>query len=175
MRDSFRQGGPRRIMARCDSLIEFSGKGWERRTGASLTRWTRWFLYRGGSPLSMITLGLNYSQMHDSSACIARDGELLFAVAEERISRLKHDARFPQLAIQACLDFAKVSPSQIDEICFGWQTPGATLRHRPLGRQLSQRFEFLATIRQHGAPGWWRAAFCATFWPHQGALPFRRS
>ena len=77
----------------------------------------------------MITLGLNYSQMHDSSACIVRDGELLFAVAEERISRLKHDARFPQLAIQACLDFAKVSPSQIDEVCFGWQTPGATFRH----------------------------------------------
>jgi carbamoyltransferase len=77
----------------------------------------------------MITLGVNYSQMHDSSACIVRDGELLFAVAEERISRLKHDARFPQLAIQACLDFAKVSPSQIDEVCFGWQTPGATFRH----------------------------------------------
>jgi len=77
----------------------------------------------------MITLGLNYSQMHDSSACIVRDGELLFAVAEERISRLKHDARFPQLAIQACLDFAKISADKIDEVCFGWQTPGATFRH----------------------------------------------
>jgi hypothetical protein len=31
----------------------------------------------------MITLGINYSQMHDSSACIVRDGELLFAVADE--------------------------------------------------------------------------------------------
>ena len=58
----------------------------------------------------MITLGINYSQMHDSSACIVRDGELLFAVAEERISRVKHDARFPRFAIQACLDFAKVRP-----------------------------------------------------------------
>ena len=57
----------------------------------------------------MITVGLNYSQMHDSSACLVRDGELLFAVAEERISRLKHDARFPALAIQACLDFAKIT------------------------------------------------------------------
>ena len=55
----------------------------------------------------MITLGFNYSQMHDSSACIARDGELLFAVAEERISRIKHDAGFPHHAIRACLDFAK--------------------------------------------------------------------
>src|SRR5713226_3970591 len=32
----------------------------------------------------MITVGINYSHMHDSSACIVRDGELLFAVAEER-------------------------------------------------------------------------------------------
>lgn len=77
----------------------------------------------------MITLGLNYSQMHDSSACIVRDGELLFAVAEERISRTKHDARFPQLAIQACLDFAKVHSGQIDEVCLGWQPIGQMYRH----------------------------------------------
>jgi carbamoyltransferase len=77
----------------------------------------------------MITLGLNYSQMHDSSACLVRDGELLFAVAEERISRLKHDARFPVLSIQACLDFAKIRADQVDEVCVGWQTPGATFRH----------------------------------------------
>lgn len=77
----------------------------------------------------MITLGLNYSQMHDSSACIVRDGELLFAVAEERISRLKHDARFPALAIQACLDFAAVRPDQIDEVCLGWQPIGQLYRH----------------------------------------------
>src|SRR5208337_3965214 len=76
----------------------------------------------------MITLGLNYSQMHDSSACLVRDGELLFAVAEERISRVKHDARFPALAIQACLDFAKITAAQVDEVCVGWQEPGATFR-----------------------------------------------
>ena len=39
----------------------------------------------------MLTLGINYSQMHDSSACIVRDGKLLFAVAEERLSRLKRE------------------------------------------------------------------------------------
>jgi carbamoyltransferase len=77
----------------------------------------------------VITLGLNYSQMHDSSACIVRDGELLFAVAEERLSRLKHDARFPALAIQACLDFAGVRPQQVDEVCLGWQPIGQLYRH----------------------------------------------
>jgi carbamoyltransferase len=77
----------------------------------------------------VLTLGINYSQMHDSSACIARNGEVVFAVAEERISRLKHDARFPQLAIHACLQFANVRVDQLDEICFGWQTAGPVYRH----------------------------------------------
>src|ERR1700687_4137826 len=77
----------------------------------------------------MITLGINYSQMHDSSACIVRDAELLFAVAEERISRLKHDAGFPHHAIKACLDFARVQADQLDEGCFGWETAGAVFRH----------------------------------------------
>jgi carbamoyltransferase len=77
----------------------------------------------------MLTIGINYSQMHDSSACIVRDGDLLFAVAEERISRVKHDAGFPKLAIQACLDFAKMSAAQVDEVCFGWQTAGPVFRH----------------------------------------------
>src|ERR1700730_15163438 len=58
--------------------------------------------------------------MHDSSACIVRDGELLFAVAEERISRIKHDASFPRLAIRACLDFANVRADQLDFVCQGW-------------------------------------------------------
>lgn len=77
----------------------------------------------------MLTLGINYSQMHDSSACIVRDGELLFAVAEERISRQKHDARFPQHAIRACLEFAQARPEQLDEVCFGWQTAWPVYRH----------------------------------------------
>jgi carbamoyltransferase len=77
----------------------------------------------------MLTLGINYSQMHDSSACIVRDGELLFAAAEERISRAKHDARFPGNAIQLCLEFAKVRAEQLDEVCFGWQTAGPVFRH----------------------------------------------
>ena len=77
----------------------------------------------------MITLGINYSQMHDSSACVVRDGELVFAVAEERISRAKHDARFPENAIGACLHFARVKASDLDEVCFGWQVAGAAFRH----------------------------------------------
>ena len=77
----------------------------------------------------MISLGLNYSEMHDSSACIARDGEVLFAIAEERLSRQKHDARFPELAIRACLDFAGVPPQELDHVCFGWPPATTALKH----------------------------------------------
>jgi carbamoyltransferase len=77
----------------------------------------------------MISIGINYSQMHDSSACIARDGEVLFAVAEERLSRVKHDARFPQLSIRACLDFAGVRAEQVDFLCQGWSRPRAGFLH----------------------------------------------
>ena len=77
----------------------------------------------------MISLGINYSQMHDSSACVARDGEVLFAVAEERLSRLKHDSRFPSLAIAACLDSVRVRPDELDFVCFGWPPAAAALKH----------------------------------------------
>src|SRR5262249_45240973 len=36
--------------------------------------------------VNMISLGISYTEMHDSSAAIGRDGELLFGVAEERLS-----------------------------------------------------------------------------------------
>jgi carbamoyltransferase len=77
----------------------------------------------------MITLGINYNKTHDSAACIVRDGEVVFAVAEERLSRIKHDASFPQMAIQACLDFADVRGDELDEVCFGWTRAGAGFRH----------------------------------------------
>lgn len=72
----------------------------------------------------MISLGFSYSQMHDISACIARGEELLFAVAGERISCIKNDASFPDNAIWVRLDFAKVSPDELDFICQGWPAPG---------------------------------------------------
>jgi carbamoyltransferase len=77
----------------------------------------------------MIAIGINYSQMHDSSACIVRDREVLFAVAEERLSRAKHDARFPALAIHACLDFTGIRPEELDFVCQGWSPPRTGFLH----------------------------------------------
>jgi len=51
-----------------------------------------------------------------SSACIVHDRELFFAVGETRLSRVKHDAKLPALAVQSCLDFAKMRAEQVDEV-----------------------------------------------------------
>src|ERR1700723_1621707 len=108
--------------------------------------------------------------MHDSSACIARDGEVLFAVAEERLSRVKHDARFPVLSIQACLDFASVQPGDVDFICQGWSRPRAPflhdLRNFATGRQspnfravLNSTRSFLSMWHQRGGENRFRQSF----------------
>jgi carbamoyltransferase len=116
----------------------------------------------------MISIGINYSHMHDSSACIARDGEVLFAVAEERLSRVKHDARFPALAIRACLDFAGIRPDEVDYVCQGWPRPRAAylhdLRCYATGRQhvdsralLNSTRHFLSMSHQRGGENhFWR-------------------
>ncbi|HKW88720.1 MAG TPA: carbamoyltransferase C-terminal domain-containing protein [Candidatus Acidoferrales bacterium] len=99
----------------------------------------------------MISLGINYNRMHDSSACIVRDGELLFAVAEERLSRLKHDASFPARAIRACLNVANVHASELDEVCFGWSAPRTAyihdLRCFAIGKEPLTYLDFLNSTR----------------------------
>jgi predicted NodU family carbamoyl transferase len=53
---------------------------------------------------------------HDAAACLIRDGELIVAVEEERFNRVKKTSKFPINAIQACMDVAGVSSSQIDAV-----------------------------------------------------------
>jgi carbamoyltransferase len=77
----------------------------------------------------MISLGINYSRMHDSAACLTRDGEVVFAIAEERLSRVKQDSSFPARAIRACLRVAGITVNDLDFICQSWPKPGAVLRH----------------------------------------------
>jgi carbamoyltransferase len=55
---------------------------------------------------------------HDSAAALVRDGDIVAAAQEERFSRKKHDARFPQHAIRYCLRQAGLDLSQVDHIVF---------------------------------------------------------
>jgi len=53
---------------------------------------------------------------HDSAAALMQDGELVCAVEEERLSRLKHTNRFPVNAVRACLQEAGAAASEIESV-----------------------------------------------------------
>ena len=55
----------------------------------------------------------------DASAALVQDGEVVFAIAEERLNRIKHFAGFPSLAIKACLDFAGAKITDVDHVAIG--------------------------------------------------------
>src|SRR5579863_3894374 len=65
----------------------------------------------------MNILGISYNY-HDAAACLVRDGRPVAAAEEERFSRIKHDASFPQLAIRYCLAEGGISAGDLDAIAF---------------------------------------------------------
>ncbi|MBS0015202.1 MAG: carbamoyltransferase [Arthrospira sp. SH-MAG29] len=65
----------------------------------------------------MNILGIS-AYYHDSAAALVRDGEIIAAAQEERFSRKKHDARFPQNAIRYCLQEANITLFDVDRIIF---------------------------------------------------------
>lgn len=55
---------------------------------------------------------------HDAAAALLIDGEIVAAVEEERISRVKHDSSLPAGAIVACLEIAGRTAEDIDHVVF---------------------------------------------------------
>lgn len=66
----------------------------------------------------MNILGLSWG--HDSTAAVCRDGRLVAAVAEERISRHKNHTGFPYAAIADVIRLAGLTPGQVDEVAIGF-------------------------------------------------------
>jgi carbamoyltransferase len=66
----------------------------------------------------MLILGLNMFHA-DASAAIVVDGEVKFAIAEERLNRHKHFAGFPALAVKACLDAVGAKISDVEHVAVG--------------------------------------------------------
>jgi len=55
---------------------------------------------------------------HDSAAALIEDGRLVGAAQEERFTRKKHDAGFPEHALQYCLDAAGIKLADVDYVAF---------------------------------------------------------
>ncbi len=91
-------------------------------------------------------LGLN-AYHGDASAALIRDGQLIAAVEEERVRRVKHWAGFPAESIGRVLALAGISGADVAHVAVS-RNPRAhlarkvyyALRHRPDTRLVSDRF-----------------------------------
>jgi carbamoyltransferase len=54
---------------------------------------------------------------NDSSAALIKDGKVLFAIEEERLSGVKHTTEFPLQAVRSCLSFAGITIDDVDVVC----------------------------------------------------------
>ena len=55
---------------------------------------------------------------HDSAACLVVDGRVVAAAQEERFTRKKHDAAFPEQAVAYCLREAGITAAELDLVGF---------------------------------------------------------
>ncbi|MBN2573139.1 MAG: hypothetical protein JXP73_01115, partial [Deltaproteobacteria bacterium] len=90
----------------------------------------------------MKILGINHS--NDAAAALVVDGRVLAASQEERFSRIKHDASFPDKAIDFCLKFGGLGLADLDAIGFFWN-PGieAEAPARRLTSSVRHHLEYL--------------------------------
>jgi carbamoyltransferase len=66
---------------------------------------------------------------HDSAVALVQDGEVVAAVAEERLSRVKHQGGIPHRAVAWCLEEGGLTPDDIDHVgCY--MRPGLRLAKR---------------------------------------------
>jgi carbamoyltransferase len=65
-----------------------------------------------------IILGINAFHA-DASAVLLRDGEVVGAIAEERLNRVKHFAGFPAMAVRRVLEMGGLGASDIDHVAIG--------------------------------------------------------
>jgi carbamoyltransferase len=73
----------------------------------------------------MLVMGIS-CYYHDSAVAVADEAAIRFAVHEERLSRVKHDARFPALAVGRALEACGARINDLDRIVF-YEDPAVKL------------------------------------------------
>ena len=68
----------------------------------------------------MVVIGINPGI--DSTAVLMKDGKILAAIAEERLSRRKLHYGFPRRAIAECLRVAEIDPAEVDRVVFSYHS-----------------------------------------------------
>ena len=58
--------------------------------------------------------------VHDSAACLIKDGKFIANVEEERFNRIKHTNAFPENAMKYVLDSGGIGLEDVDLVSFNW-------------------------------------------------------
>jgi carbamoyltransferase len=74
----------------------------------------------------MFTIGIS-AYYHDSSVCLFKNGQLVFACEEEKFTGIKHDSSFPHQALGYIIKNYKIKRSDIEMICF-YESPELKLK-----------------------------------------------
>lgn len=99
----------------------------------------------------MRVLGINFS--NDAAASIVVDGRVVMAVQEERFSRTKHFAGFPDRAIDACLKAAGCGVEDLDAVAFFWNPAIHAAAHSwRMSSVPRHHMEFLYDVPNHLLP-----------------------
>jgi carbamoyltransferase len=64
------------------------------------------------------TFGIHPGSMHDAAAVLLRDGEVIAAIEQERLDRLKHSNKAPLDAIRFCLEAGGIGLGDLDHLAF---------------------------------------------------------
>jgi carbamoyltransferase len=84
---------------------------------------------------------------HDSGAALLQNGQLRFAVNEERLSRRKLEVAFPARSIDACLGYAGLRPDDVQVVAASTSDPAKTI-----GRLWPGSKERYYAVRRRKAP-----------------------
>jgi predicted NodU family carbamoyl transferase len=80
--------------------------------------------------------GLPELFFHDSAAALLRNGRIIHAVEEERVSRVKHTNAFPTGAIRACLDETGTRSQDIDGVAYFFDEGFCEIEFRRVAAEL---------------------------------------
>ena len=75
------------------------------------------YLYNFLNEKKIKIIGIS-AYFHDSSVALLEDGKIIYAAQEERFSRIKHDASFPERALQNLLKYNSLRLKDIDFVVF---------------------------------------------------------
>jgi carbamoyltransferase len=99
----------------------------------------------------MIIIGINFG--HDAAVAIIRNGKVLAAIEEEKVSRIKQDFGWPRNSLKRLLAEHSIKPSEVDAIVMATEVTHnlgkAEVKYRFTKERIDKNIEYLNRITNY--------------------------